>query len=107
MTGTSLIARFGKVAMAAALIATVGVSTPALSGHADSAGLSRETALTLARPLNDRGDANIGNISVVGGQTVTASLPRSVALKLARPLNDRGDTQISNMPVLSGNTYTR
>ncbi|MCD7895266.1 MAG: hypothetical protein LUG50_01175 [Planctomycetaceae bacterium] len=83
MSGTSHIARLGKVAMAAALIATVGVSTPALSGNPETAGLSRDTALALARPLNDRGDANIGNIPVVDGQSVTASLPRSVALKLA------------------------
>ncbi|MCC8165845.1 MAG: hypothetical protein LIQ31_06790 [Planctomycetes bacterium] len=107
MSGTSHIARLGKVAMAAALIATVGVSMPALSGNPETTGLSRETALALARPLNDRGDVNIGNIPVVNGQTVTANLPRSVALKLARPLNDRGDSQISNMPVLSGNTYGR
>ena len=53
--------------MAAAFVAVAAVSVPSLGGDGSTAGLGREDALRVARPLNNAGDPSIRDMPVLAG----------------------------------------
>jgi len=66
-TNTSLFAKLSRFTLAAALVAIAAVSVPSLGGDGSTAGLSREDAIRLSRPLNNAGDPSIRDMPVLAG----------------------------------------
>lgn len=64
---STLIAKLSRLTLAAALVAVAAVSVPSMGGDASTAGLSREDAIKVSRPLNNAGDPEIRNMPVLAG----------------------------------------
>jgi len=66
-TNASLFAKLSRFTLAAAVVAIAAVSVPSFGGDSSTAGLSREDAIKVARPLKNAGDPEIRNMPVLAG----------------------------------------
>jgi len=66
-TNTSLFAKLSRFTLAAALVAVAAVSVPSFGGDSSTAGLNREDAIRVSRPLKNAGDPEIRNMPVLAG----------------------------------------